>query len=343
MQIRKFWAILIFLIFIASLFAVTKVYYSLKIWTFPGPPTVFEIKNGDSFGRINSRLYNKKIIYSARVFHRYAQINNKINKMKAGKFLINEGQNMISILKTLTQGKSIETRITIPEGKNLYEIAKILESKNITNADKFIQLSKNIDFVNSLSIPGPTVEGYLYPETYYFPEKITAQIVIHKMVREFHKKTKPLNFSNSKLNKKDIIILASIVEKETGAKHERPLIAGVFHNRLIKKMRLQSDPTTIYGIFEHYNGNLQKKHLLELTPYNTYRISGLPKGPISNPGIDAIKAVLHPPNHNYYYFVSKNDGTHIFSENYQNHLKAVDKWQKNRRNRKGKSWRNLKH
>ena len=107
-------------------------------------------------------------------------------------------------------------------------------------------------------------------------------------------------------------------------------------------MRLQSDPTTIYGIFENFNGNLRKKHLLQKTPYNTYKINGLPIGPISNPGIESIKAVLSPKEHNYLYFVSRNDGIHVFSKSYRDHLKAVNKYQKDRRMREGKSWRDLK-
>ena len=153
---------------------------------------------------------------------------------------------------------------------------------------------------------------------------------------------KRLDFSRAALDLHSIVILASIVEKETGAKQERPTIAGVFHNRLKKRMRLQSDPTTIYGMYENYRGNLRKEHLLKKTPYNTYKISGLPKGPISNPGIKSIEAALSPTNHSYLYFVSKNDGTHIFTKTYKDHLKAVKKWQLTRRNRVGKSWRDLK-
>jgi len=133
------------------------------------------------------------------------------------------------------------------------------------------------------------------------------------------KKTKNLSFQTAPLNlkKNEVITLASVVEKETGAAWERPKIAGVFLNRLKKRMRLQSDPTTIYGIYEGFNGNLRKRHLLEMTPYNTYKIPALPIGPIANPGTEAIKAVLRPDSHSYLYFVSKNDGTHVFSKTYK--------------------------
>src|SRR5690606_30167528 len=126
-----------------------------------------------------------------------------------------------------------------------------------------------------------------------------------------------------------------------GAKWERPIIAGVFLNRLKKKMRLQSDPTTIYGIWHRYQGNIRKADLLEMTPYNTYKIPALPTGPISNPSLEAIQAVLNPEEHNYLYFVSKNDGTHVFSATYKDHNKAVDDFQRNSKARQGKSWRDL--
>jgi UPF0755 protein len=140
----------------------------------------------------------------------------------------------------------------------------------------------------------------------------------------------------------DFVVLASVVEKETGAKEERPQIASVFTNRLRKRMRLESDPTTIYGMWERYTGNIRKDDLLQLTPYNTYKIPALPLGPIANPSFEAIQAVMAPATTEYLFFVSKNDGTHQFTTNYADHQRAVDEWQRNRSNRAGKSWRQLK-
>jgi UPF0755 protein len=144
------------------------------------------------------------------------------------------------------------------------------------------------------------------------------------------------------LSPKEVLILASMVEKETGDKKERGMVAGVVHNRLKIKMKLQSDPTTIYGMYERYKGNITKADLLTPSDYNTYTIKALPKGPISNPGIDSIKAVLNPAQHKFLFFVSQNDGTHVFSENYGDHNNAVKKWQLNVKNREGRSWRNHK-
>ena len=162
------------------------------------------------------------------------------------------------------------------------------------------------------------------------------------MLEEFKKNTQSLPMTSGSLSPLEVIILASIVEKETGAEWERPIIAGVFLNRMKKKMRLQSDPTTIYSFFEKFSGNLSKENLKQKNPYNTYKIKGLPPGPICNPGLSAIKAVLSPEQHNYLYFVSKNDGVHEFTSTYPEHVKAVKRWQQTSTNRAGKSWRDLK-
>ena len=320
-----------------------RAYYSFNMWTYPGPPVVFEVKSGESFSRINGRLANRGIISSPKLFHRYCQFKDLLTKFKVGQYEIKPGQNMGDIIEVLTKGKSISTAITIPEGKNLFEIAEILESKKICPKKDFILSAKKSSLAKELGIKAERLEGYLYPDTYDFPKGMKSDDVVRSMVRNFKRKTKEVDFSNAPndLNRHQTIIMASIVEKETGAKHERPIIAGVYHNRLTRKMRLYSDPTTIYGIWETWNGNLRKRHLKGKTAYNTYKMDGLPFGPIANPGLASIKAALNPSKHNYTYFVSKNDGTHIFTENYKDHLKAVDYWQKNVKNRAGKSWRQL--
>lgn len=336
---------IIFLI-IAPLFgaalAGAHLYYKISVWEYSGPDITLDIKSGDSFSKINARLKNKEVISSAKVFHRYCQLKKIMTKFKSGQFKIKKGFTMLEVIDTLIEGRSITVKVTIPEGKNLFEIGKILEKKGITSYDKYITLAKSQDLARKLNIPGDTVEGYLYPETYLFTRGTPALEVLKAMVNQFRKKIKKVDISKAPFDLHSIVTLASIVEKETGAKHERAKIAGVFHNRLKKNMRLQSDPTTIYGVYETFGGNLRRSHLQQKTPYNTYRINGLPKGPISNPGLQSIKAVINPDNHNHLYFVSKNDGTHIFTSTYRDHLKAVKFWQKTRRNRVGKSWRNLK-
>ena len=326
----------------AILLVAIKVYYSAYVWRYQGPDVFFYIKPSESFASINSRLIKEKLIHSPRLFHRYSQWTGVMTKFKSGQYQIKTNSNMMDVYNTFINEKSLAMYFTVPEGKNMYEIGKMLEERGITPYAEFIELCKSPAFVKSLNIKGATVEGYLYPETYDFAPDLPADQVIKTMVREFRKKTEGLNFDSVNMTKEDVITLASMVEKETGDKSERALIAGVFHNRLKIKMRLQSDPTTIYGIFENYKGNITRKDLLTPTDYNTYTVKALPKGPIANPGLAAIEAVLKPAKHEFLYFVSQNDGTHIFSESYGKHQEAVVKWQKTAKNREGRSWRNKK-
>lgn len=309
---------------------------------YEGKTVIFKIAPGEGFSKINYRLYKDGLISNSHIFHYYAKYLNVMNKFKAGSYEIESGNTMDDIIDTFVNGKPILTSVTIPEGKNMFEIGKILESEGITSYDNFIKACRDSNLLNELGINAPSAEGYLFPETYKFAPGTDAITVVKSMVAQFNSVTKDIDFSKTNLTKHEVIILASVVEKETGAKAERPTISGVFHNRLKKKMRLQSDPTTIYGIYENFDGNLRKKHLLEKTPYNTYKIPALPLGPISNPSKEAILATISPESHKYLYFVSKNDGTHVFTPTYKEHSEAVKNWQLNRNNRTGKSWRDLK-
>ncbi len=310
--------------------------------TYDGDNMNFVVENGDTFGKINQRLFNQGLISNTRFFHYLAKYKKVMTKFKAGSYTIAKGSTMSDVLNTLVYGQANLTSITIPEGKNMYEVAKLLEAAGVTKEKDFLEIIQNREFISQFNISADSLEGYLYPETYRFVPNSTAKLVAKTMLDLFNKKTEQINFSHPFLDKHQVIILASMVEKETGAKTERPSIAGVFTNRLKKRMRLESDPTTIYGIWSRYAGNIKKSDLLEVTPYNTYKIPALPKGPISNPSLEAIQAVLSPENHEFLFFVSRNDGTHVFTKNYGEHVQAVDSFQKNSGARKGKSWRDLK-
>ena len=228
----------------------------------------------------------------------------------------------------------------------MYQVADVLVAKGmIENTFEFLKACKDKDFVKSLGLSTDTVEGYLYPNTYSISKKTEAREIIKIMVKEFNKvftEDYEKRALELRFTKDQIVVLASIIEKETGASSERPLISSVFHNRIKTNMKLQSDPTTIYGVWETYKGNLTKKDLNTYSPYNTYYNYGLPKGAIASPGKDAILAALYPESSNYLYFVSKNDGTHVFSSSYRDHNRAVFEYQKTRENRVGKSWRDYK-
>jgi UPF0755 protein len=211
------------------------------------------------------------------------------------------------------------------------QIAAAFGRDNWVDPDKFLALCRDASFIRSLGIEAPTLEGYLFPETYALVRgEVSEQSLVTRMVRHFDQVWKALDKPDPlPLDRHQLVTLASIVEKETGNGEERPIIAGVFYNRLHKKMRLQSDPTTIYGL-ANFNGNLTRKDLHTATPYNTYVIHGLPPGPICNPGRASLEAVLHPAEVDYLYFVSRNNGSHQFSATLEEHNRAVHRYQQTR-------------
>jgi UPF0755 protein len=336
---------LLFVFLVGPLLACLMV--GVHVWfiineTYQGPDKVFVVNNGDTFGKINHRLSQEGIVSNPRVFHHYAKYKGVLTKFRAGSYTIPRGAKMSDVLDTLVHGQPNLTSITIPEGKNMYEIAKLVANSGITTEEEFLKAVQHPQVIAKLEIQANSLEGYLYPETYKFAPNTPAADVAKAMIDLFKKKTEDIDWNHPFLNKHQVVILASVVEKETGAKTERPAIAGVFTNRLKKRMRLESDPTTIYGIWSRYKGNIRKDDLLEMTPYNTYKVPALPAGPISNPSLEAIRAVLNPQNNDYLFFVSKGDGTHVFTRTYQDHVEAVNAWQRNSKARQGKSWRNLK-
>jgi UPF0755 protein len=239
------------------------------------------------------------------------------------------------IFAHIASGQVVTHPVVVPEGFTAAQIAERLESAGLADAGSFSALCDDPAFARELAVPAASLEGYLYPETYRFPRSLEPREIARAMVAEFFDAWRPLapEAERRGMSLHEVVTLASIVEKETGAPEERPLIASVFANRLKRGMRLESDPTTIYGIPD-FDGNLRRRDLEnEENPYNTYRIAGLPPGPIANPGIASLRAVVEPAQTQYLYFVSRNDGTHIFSRSYSEHVNAVNRHQRRRTSR----------
>jgi UPF0755 protein len=239
----------------------------------------------------------------------------------------------IKIFDALVNGRVHLHRLTIPEGYNLKQIAAVIADTGLVSEQDILGIVHNADLAQKYDINGATFEGYLFPDTYYFPKHISPEKMIATMVKRFWTVFKPEFITQARnigFSIHEVITLASIIEKETGVAFERPIISSVFHNRLKSKMRLETDPTVIYGI-ENFDGNITRKHLNTPTPYNTYKISGLPPGPIANPGLKSIEAALYPADTDFLYFVSKKDRTHHFSTNFKEHQRAVRKYQLGRR------------
>jgi UPF0755 protein len=309
---------------------------------------VIEIDRGRTAPSIARQLEAMQIIRNQTIFLYYGKLTGAWSAIKAGEYELSPSMSPAQIFSVFASGVSLSRPFLIREGQNIFEVAEVVESKGFGSKEAFLKLARDPKFIGDLDLTPPpkSLEGYLFPDTYHFPKKTTQSEILRAMVKRFlsawgpNEEQKALELG---LSRDQVITLASIVEKETGAPEERPIIAGVFHNRLKKKMRLQSDPTTIYGVWDRYRGNLHKSDLLATNPYNTYTIPGLPAGPISNPGAEAIHATLNPSIHHYLYFVSKNDGTHEFTATYSEHEKAVARFQLDRKAREGKSWRSLKN
>ncbi len=290
---------------------------------------IFIIKPGENLKSIAANLEKESIISNNTYFTLFTKFKKADKKLQAGEYILSASRSPKQILKILQKGKVKLYKITIPEGLNINEVILLVEDTLLCNKTEFINLCKDKSFINSLGIKAKSLEGYLFPDTYFFPKNISSKKIIINMVEHFNKiftKKWKLRAQNMGFSVHDIVILASIIEKETGDTSERPIIASVFHNRLKKGMRLESDPTVIYGI-KNFDGNIKKKHLKTLTPYNTYKIKGLPIGPIANPGALSLHAALNPAKTPYLFFVSKKDTTHKFSKTIGEHNRAVKKYQ----------------
>jgi UPF0755 protein len=289
---------------------------------------IFMVKKGSGLRTIAEQLEERRLIKGKYLFMLWVYAKGGARDIKAGEYSFNRSMTPVKLFQMLTSGAVKTYSFTIPEGVTAEQIAVLLEGRNFINKRDFVSLVHDKDLVASYDVDGVSLEGYLYPDTYVITRDMGPRDVIDRMVDRFWAVFNALvRDQNLAIPVKDIVTLASIVEKETGLAEERPVIAAVFLNRLGKGMRLESDPTVIYGM-KDFSGNLTRKDLRSASPYNTYMHHGLPPGPIANPGREAIKAVINPAETDYLYFVSKNDGSHHFSCTLDEHNRAVNQYQK---------------
>ncbi|MDR2934444.1 MAG: endolytic transglycosylase MltG [Candidatus Adiutrix sp.] len=301
---------------------------------------VVSIPDGAPPARIGDILEQAGVIKSGSAFVWTLRAKNRLGRspvvLKAGEMALDPSHSVWRIIDSLAKGSYKLYPFTVPEGRNIYDLAQMVEAQGFGSASDFLELCRDKSFIRSLGLNEDSLEGYLFPETYNFPKGTTLKGIIKEMTSVFHKvwrKYETLALEKG-LSAHEVVTLASIVEKETGQARERPLIAGVFFNRLARGMKLQTDPTVIYGLLPGFNGNLTEKDLARPTPYNTYVISGLPPGPIANPGEAAIQAVIRPDIlQPYLYFVSRNDGSHHFSKTLEEHNRMVNRYQRAGRSR----------
>ncbi|MEJ5365014.1 MAG: endolytic transglycosylase MltG [Desulfosoma sp.] len=290
------------------------------------PPAAVVLPSGMNAHAVASVLEKEGVVSDGTLFYWYARIHGLADKMKAGEYRFPPGVSPRVVLDTLVQGKVVVHKVTIPEGATLKDVARLVAKTGLVDANHIVDLAQDRHLMISLGVrDAGSLEGYLFPETYLFRRTDRPRDMVRRMVLEFWRRFSPERQAQARqmgFTVHQAVTLASLVEKEAVVDAERPVIAGVFLNRLQRDMPLQSDPTAVYDL-EDFAGPIRRRHLDRESPYNTYLHKGLPPGPICNPGEKSLRAVLDPKKNAYLYFVSNNDGTHTFSATYDEHLQAV--------------------
>lgn len=342
----------------------------------PGKEVMFDVPTGARFGTIAEQLQTKGVVTDGRKFTWLARFHKQDNRLQAGRFALHTGWTPEKVLDALVNGQPVLYRITIPEGLTWWQTGKVLAEAGFVTESAFRAIVTDAEFLRHYGIPFATAEGFLMPDTYLLkqPEAAPqtagqtdngsqsgstasmgtpnqtqagkaqadlaqARRVAGRLVDNFWRKAAsqwPDGNKPDAATLKRLVILASIVEKETAIDHERARVAGVYANRLEKQMLLQADPTTIYGLGPAFDGNLRRKHLDDdSNPYNTYKRAGLTPGPICSFGVQALRAAIAPEKHDFLYFVAKTDGgEHSFSTNLNEHNRAVRQYLQNRKKQK---------
>jgi UPF0755 protein len=337
---RKKLGIILSSLIVAGICTVGVLYMHLMSWAdrpsgAAALEKLFTVSPGQGLKQTAASLKQEGLVSDALRFTILTRLDKKDKLLKAGEYFFSTTMTPREILDQMVEGRVHLYRLTIPEGYNLVQIAAAVATAGLESEKHFLDAARNRESARSLGIEADTLEGYLFPDTYYFPRGLDSATIIATMVKQFKADFKPAWEQRAKalgMSVPEVVTLASIIEKETGDPEERPLISSVFHNRLKKGMRLETDPTVIYGIPD-FDGNIKRRHLETHTPYNTYKIKGLPPGPIASPGALAMQAALYPAQSNYLYFVSKKDGTHQFSTTITEHNAAVKKYQLRKRKR----------
>jgi UPF0755 protein len=284
---------------------------------------------------IAQALKQRGIIRSSRLFLLAAFLKGSATELKAGEYAFTPGMSLLEIIRKLERGDIFHYAVTIPEGYTLRDIAQHLNSLGLADPERFLRLCHDQGIISRYGIKAHSLEGYLFPDTYYLMKGLKEEEIIERMVHRFLQVFSPEQEQRAKglaMSRHQVVTLASLIEAETPQGEERYLVSSVFHRRLKLKMPLQCDPTVIYAVAQEYGkkSRLSRRHLNFPSPYNTYLHPGLPPGPICNPGAASLEAALAPASSSYLYFVSKGNGTHHFSSTWTEHSRAVRQYQSRR-------------
>ncbi len=330
----------VFLIAVMSLLLVGGVaaaigwYWYLGAYRGFAGETFVEIEHGMSSQQIAEALARQGVVRSRWAFLTVRALHPRAT-LQAGEYRFGSASTPEQVFEKIRRGDVFYEDFTVPEGSNIFDIAGLLEQSDTVNPDAFLKAAADPSDIRDLDPLAPDLEGYLFPSTYRVTHRTTARQLCQTMTTEFRKHWAALGGEKYRADVHRMVTLASLVEKESAAAPERPLIAAVFVNRLQLGMPLQCDPSTIYAALlqKRYKGVIRKSDLASSNPYNTYTHAGLPPGPIANPGISSLHAALHPADVNYMYFVAKPDGSgsHHFSATLEEHEKAVLAYRKGAR------------
>ena len=292
-----------------------------------------DIPSGSGPARIGEKLVEAGVVRDPTIFRAALVMSGRARALKAGEYRFAEPMHALDVIDKIARGDVYKRLLTFREGLTIAAMAQVFEERGFGTASDFQQAALNAKLVADLDPAARDLEGYLFPETYALPRATPAADVVAQMVAGFRNALSPETRTAADaagLSVRQLVTLASLVEKETGAGGERPLVAAVYRNRLKIGMPMQADPTVIYALQKagRYNGNLTRNHLQQLdSPYNTYKYAGLPPGPIAAPGLASLQAAAKPADVDYLYFVSKNDGTHVFASTLAEHNRNVQIWQ----------------
>lgn len=298
--------------------------------------TFVEIAHGSSSSQIAQQLKNAGVVRSKYTFLLVRMLHPRA-ALQAGEYRFGAPQSPAQVFEKIHRGEIFYEEITVPEGSNMFDIAELLRNLDTVKAENFLKAAADSTLIRNLDSQAPNLEGYLFPSTYRVTRKTSAAQLCKEMTDEFRKQWHAIGGDQQTNRIHEVVVLASLVEKESALPEERPKIASVFLNRLKVSMPLQCDPTTVYAALleNRYRGTIYKSDLASTSPYNTYAHAGLPPGPISNPGVQSLKAALHPASTNFLYFVAKPNGggSHVFSSSLEEHQRAVAEYRKSTRTR----------
>ncbi len=293
-------------------------------------PVVVVVPPGAGFRQVAGRLLRAGVIDEPLLLRAWARYAGSDRGVRSGEFLFDSPMTPVQVLAKLHSSESFPRRVTIPEGLTARQIRERLEQAGLGGRDVYECVMRSPSLLAEFELPATGVEGYLFPDTYDFAAGTSPHVVVRRMLTRFREVSAELAAKRKAagMSEEEMVTLASVVEKETGADGERGRVAGVFHNRLSKGIMLQSDPTIIYGRDGDWSRPIRRSDLANPQPYNTYAHPGLPPGPIANPGRAALTAAVDPETTDAIFFVSRNDGTHEFSRTLRDHNRAVRKYQR---------------